>query len=312
MIRLRDINFRTIWNASGARNFFGEGFWFHHWLKPFGLNYEGSTFVAKTSTLFSRAGNMPLSGTSPREVIPSCIKVYPRKGLVLNAVGLSGPGFAALLSESEKSWKKREDPFVLSVMSVLPSPADRAFEARFLRDLLKNELSDFTSPVGLQINFSCPNAGVNLNDLGQEIWSILDIYSNLNIPLIPKVNILFDQKFLLDICKHPAVDAISASNTIPWDKIPEKDRLTMFGSLESPLKKFGGGGLSGSYLLPRVADWIRDFRKIGFKKPILGGGGVLSESDAQTLFDAGATGIELGSISILRPWRVKRIIKKFS
>ena len=45
------------------------------------------------------------------------------------------------------------------------------------------------------------------------------------------------------------------------------------------------------------------------KTPIVGGGGILSVRDAFDMLDAGANAIELGSVSILRPWRVAGIIR---
>ena len=91
---LRGIDFGHVMNASGARNFFGQGYWFHPWLKSFGLDYTGSTFVAKTTPFAPRAGHMPLSGISlqPVELMPKCIKVNMLRGAVLNAVSLSSPG----------------------------------------------------------------------------------------------------------------------------------------------------------------------------------------------------------------------------
>jgi len=48
---LRGIEFGNVFNASGARGFFGEGYVYHRLWRPFGLSYDGSTFVAKTTTL---------------------------------------------------------------------------------------------------------------------------------------------------------------------------------------------------------------------------------------------------------------------
>src|SRR3989338_5663965 len=103
---LRGIDFRHILGGSGTQGFFGEGYPFHKILKPLGLNFEGSTFVAKTTTLRSRKGNLPLKedGITPAEFFPECIKVYFCKGIVLNAVGLSGPGAKFLFEDGR--WQK--------------------------------------------------------------------------------------------------------------------------------------------------------------------------------------------------------------
>lgn len=59
-----------------------------------------------------------------------------------------------------------------------------------------------------------------------------------------------------------------------------------------------------------VGDWVRSARDQGFAKYLIAGGGILSERDVDYMFDQGASGIELGSIAILRPWRVKRVIRR--
>src|SRR5208282_391343 len=97
MTTLRGIDFGNVFNASGARGFHGEGYWFHRLWRPFGLDYAGSTFVAKTTTLMPRMGNMPIDESGkPVGMLPDCIVVKPAAGVVLNAVGLSGPGILAL------------------------------------------------------------------------------------------------------------------------------------------------------------------------------------------------------------------------
>src|SRR6188768_941428 len=97
-MRLRGIEFGHVLDASGARGWFGEGHSFHR-LVPVGLDFRGSTFVAKTTTLASRRGNatMASDGLTPRVAGQRCVKVKWFKGVVLNAFGLPGPGAKALL-----------------------------------------------------------------------------------------------------------------------------------------------------------------------------------------------------------------------
>lgn len=313
---LRGINFGHVFNASGARNFFGEGYWFHKYLEPLGLRYTGSTFVAKTTTLHARLnpaagqGNMPMrdDGVTPVEWRPKCIVVRLREGVVLNAVGLSGPGAHKLLARG--AWQARTKPFLLSFMSVETTSVERASELDEFVALLKSRLTDFRAPIGLQINVSCPNVGLAAFELIKEVHYILEIAGRLNIPLIPKINALILPEAAREIMEHPNCDAICCSNTIPWDKVAENIRLRAFGTQTSPLAAFGGGGVSGKPLLPLVRGWIQTVRGLGCPKPIIGGGGILSFADAKTLLEAGASAVELGSISLLRPWRIRHLIKR--
>ena len=100
---LRGIEFGHISNASRARNFFGDGWRQTRLVNLFG-GWGGSTFVAKTTTLYPRMepekglGNMRLDPKTlqPVDWFPDCILFDFYRQLTLNAVGLSGPGAAAL------------------------------------------------------------------------------------------------------------------------------------------------------------------------------------------------------------------------
>jgi dihydroorotate dehydrogenase len=308
-MRLRNVEFGHVFNASGARGFFGEGYAFHEPFKRLGLDYAGSTFVSKTTTLGPRVGNMPLDGDhQPRALVPDCIRVKPVAGVVLNAVGLSGPGVMALRTR----WMNRgayPTPFVISVMSVAPTVGSRRDEIRDLVGLLW-PVFERAPLAGLQINLSCPNAGLDPQHLVDEATGMLDIIPRSAAPTMLKLNALVPIDAARDIMSHPRCDALVVSNTIPWGQLSDQiDWEGIFGSKASPLAGYGGGGLSGKPLLPIVTRWIRRARSAGVVKPIVGGGGILSQDDAAAMLDAGADAVELGAVSILRPWRVRGIIQ---
>ena len=305
-MQLRDVKFRTVLGASGVQDFFGKGYWFHPYLTPFGLDFAGSTFVAKTTTFSPRAGNMPLRDDfAPREFLPKCIYVKPWQGIALNAVGLSGPGALALFSTGR--WQARKEPFFLSFMSVAATAGERLVELKKFVELFASCIQDFCAPVGLQINYSCPNVGMHLDGLLNEVADGLAIAGRLNIPLMPKFNLLLPPEVARDIGNHPQCDALCVSNTIPYGQMPNRiDWKKLFGSV-SPLVEFGGGGLSGKPLLPFLLLWLMRVRRAGFTKPINAGGGILSLADARSAL-AFADSISLGSIAFLRPWRVRGII----
>jgi dihydroorotate dehydrogenase len=307
----KGIDFGKVFCASGAQGFFGEGYWYHEYLKPLGLDFSGATFVAKTTTLFERVGNMPLHNDfTPKEIRPNCIVIKPFKGIALNAVGLSGPGAGCLLATGK--WQKIERPFLLSFMSVAPSSIFRLEELELFVKILKPTLSKFRAPIGLQINYSCPNVGLHLDELLNEVCEGLALASDLGIPIMPKFNVMLPPEAALKVAAHPGCDGICISNTIPWgqlsDKINWKD---LFGSEISPLARYGGGGLSGKPLLPLLLRWLEDARRLGLTKPINAGGGILSFGDAKEVLQL-ADSIFLGSVAFLRPWRVAGIIRGVS
>lgn len=305
-MRLRGTDFGCVLDASGARGFFGEGYWYHRWIP--GLRFEGATFVAKTTTLNARAGNMPLRDDwTPLERRPKCVVVKLRKGVALNAVGLSGPGAEALFAKGE--WQKRTEPFFLSFMPIENEFTAKIDEVNAFARIFKEHLPSFKAPVALQVNLSCPNVGHRSDDFVRESIFVLAHLEQLGVPLMAKFSVTTAPEDVLEIAKMRACDAVCVSNTVPWGKLPERvDWKGLFGSETSPLAKLGGGGLSGKPLLPIVADWVGRIRELGFAKPINAGGGILAPDDVWTLGKAGADSVFLGSIVMLRGWRVRETI----
>jgi len=309
-MNLRGIEFGPVLGAAGVQGFFGEGYRHHKFLKPFGLDFSNCTFVAKTTTLNARGGNMPMKkdGITSRELKPRCIKVYFRQGMMLNAVGLSGPGAKALFETGR--WQARTKPFFISFMSVEESAEKRVAELEEFVKMFAFYLPGFKAKVGLQINYSCPNIlGLNLSHLIGEVVIGLKIASSLRIPLMPKFNILAPPEAVEKISNYPECDAVCLSNTLPWGKLPEEiNWKKLFGSDVSPLAQFGGGGLSGRPLLGPAANWLK--RAGNIAKPINGGGGILHPGDLDAFYYTYVRSIFIGSVATLRPWRVKKIIDR--
>ncbi len=299
------MDFGPVWGASGIQGFFGEGYWFHRCVP--GLNYRGSTFVAKTTTLEERAGNMPLGPRwRPRELFPKCVVVKPFKGVTLNSVGLSGPGIRPLVHAW--NWNDPGQPWMVSLMSVRDTLKGRAEEIAQMAEVM--DQMKLPSYVGIQLNLSCPNVGLDPATLVEDAAAQVDSLALLGRPLFLKVNVLFPVASAISLSHLSAVDGFVVSNTIPWGKLHgDIDWKGLFGSEVSPLAHIGGGGLSGRPLLPLVASWVRSARELGLRKAIVGGGGILSVSDAAQMIVSDVDAIELGSVSILRPWRVASIIR---
>ena len=327
---LNGVDYGPVQSASGAQGWFGEGYWYHRYVP--GLNWNGCTFVSKTTTLNAREGNMPLNERGEaKELFPKCVVVNLRKGIVLNSVGLSGPGAEALFEMGE--WQKREQPFFLSFMSVSSTIEDRLFEAHAFADLLNGHADSFRAPFGVQINLSCPNTGHDPAEIAKDAKRLLEVFQFLRpeIPIVPKFNVLYPVEVLSEI--EPLCDAICVSNTLPWGTLPAAvDWFALFPNksddvLEeldttynpihdswavNPLSRHGikGGGLSGAPLLPLVEEWVKAARGRGIDIPINAGGGILGPNDVDRLAKAGADSVFLGSIAILRGWRVRSTIRR--
>ena len=306
-MKLRGIDFGNVLGASGVQGFFGEGYWFHKAWGPFGLNFAGMTFVAKTATLLPCRGNMYLTRRyTPRNPFPWCVRAKLLRGVMLNSVGLSNPGLGALLGTG--GWQKRTEPFLLSIMSLAGTSERRLEELRLMVETIGFVKDGFSAPFCLQINLSCPNTGHDPHELIGESAKVLEIASMLGVPVMPKYSIASAPiQAIRELNDHPSCDAICVSNTLPfgWQRV---DWQSVWGSKTSPLAKLGGGGLSGKTLRPLVCEWIKRLRDAGFTKPINGGGGILCPKDVEYYHDAGASSVFLGSVAVLRPWRVKTIV----
>ncbi|TAK05396.1 hypothetical protein EPO33_05535 [Patescibacteria group bacterium] len=304
----RWVEFGHVGNASGARNFFGQGYPFHHLARPVGLNFRGSYLVAKTAPLEPRKGNMATKkdGMTPRDLFPDCVIALPRTAAGLNAVGLTCPGLRVLLSLDR--WQRWPEPFFLSLMAVGATREERLNEYRAIVSLLTPQLPKFQAPLGLEVNITCPNVGLHLDALLGEVEDILRILSVLGLPILIKINVLLPVEAALEMERLEHLAGIVQGNSLPWDAVPAELRLQLFGTTVSPLAKYGGGGLSGRPLLPLVNVWIGQARKAGFAKPIVGCGGIMSAADAEWMLARGATAVQLGTVCMVRPWRVRGII----
>lgn len=309
---LRGIDFGYALGASGVQGFFGEGYRQHRWWGPLAPDFRGLTFVAKTVTWYPRTGNMRLQNdATPKDAFPDCIRANLRAGAMLNAVGLSNHGLPTMLRAG--LWQRRMLPFMLSFAVVGDSPRTQEAEARNAAEMLAEAMSRFQGPFGIQLNASCPNTS-HARQAGREARLLLDAFAPLGVPLLVKVNVLLSHRAVLEIGEHPACDGIVVSNTLPWGtqmpNTPPVPWKELFGE-RSPLGHLGGGGLSGEPLRRLVAGYVSKLRHIyGFRKAINAGGGLLCPDHVDQMFAVGADSVFLGSVAMLRPWRVAAMIRR--
>lgn len=325
------INFPPIWGMSGVQNFFGEGYPFHRIYKRiFGrlFTFDGVLFVAKTTTIDANKGNMPMKGDgiTPSEFRPACIIAGFWQfllGVMLNAVGLSGPGLHALLDRN--IWQQSRQSIMISFMSIVKGVDEedglnkRLAEFEKFASALAVRRDQFLEYFFIQINISCPNvkAGEKSDALiireASGYLSILESYLP-GIQCIFKVNTLMQPETAVKLSRHPQCAGICITNTLPWSTLKWWQKILYFPSSfftdKSPLDQFGGGGLSGRPLLALVEDWVRKARAVGFTKHINAGGGILCAHHVNRLRAAGADSVSIGTVAALRPWRLRRIIRR--
>jgi dihydroorotate dehydrogenase len=306
---------------SGTQGFYGEGYAFHHY--PFlrkWLTFKGAAFVSKTTTAFPTPGNMRLRADyQPRSFKPDCIWVDLRRGMALNAVGLSGPGANALFKRGHWQARAEKDflPFMISFMPTGTTLEEKvAATHEFVRGWKMWMQVAFRHKVAIQLNISCPNVKADFTALLQEVARYLEILAELGVPIVVKINLLVTPEAAVEITRHPACAGLCVSNTIPFGELPDQIPWKQWFPNGSPLEKrgYGPGGLSGKPMLPILAKWFGKALKVGLEKPATVGGGILRPYDVNMLkgfgLRPGYDSISIGSIAMLRPWNVPATIER--
>ena len=308
-MNIKGVQFKNVLGASGVEGFFKEGYWFHKMYPSLQKYLKRITFVAKTATRDPNAGNMPLTKEyTPKHLFPKSVKVNMFQGTVLNAVGLSNPGLYALLQTGK--WQKQKEPFFLSIASTARTAEEQVADFQHIAETLRAEKDHFSSQFGIQINLSCPNAGSNPKETTLLSEKVLKQFEIVNMPIMLKYSIAsIAMETMRRLNDHERCDAVCLSNTLPfgWEGIDWKG---VYGSNQSALAHLGGGGLSGKPLCGYVCEQIKRIRDIGFAKHLHGCGGILHQDNVSEYYNAGASSVAIGSVLILRPWRVKSIIKR--
>ena len=316
MLKLDGQSFGNIFCATGSRGFWGEGYPFHEYWKHFGMDWSGTGFAGKTLTLRSREGNMPLEddGVTPKEAFPRSVWTsFFNEGEMMNAVGLSNRGAAFYLRKGHYHDIKK--PFFLSFMTLAEDASGREVELRDFCRLLLSYLP-FRAPVALQINFGCPNSGHDLNEFYGEICKLVEMAkAMLRIPVVVNCNALMPTPVLIEVAR--IADALWIGNTIPWNATDKIDwsRYGDVSPVRSKLDPKGArkeekidGGLSSPVCLPFTLQKIKELRDSGVNTPIVGGNGVRTIHDVIDLSSAGCDAIFIGSIAVVRPRRMQKIV----
>lgn len=312
-MKLEGIEYGPIFCAVGARGFYGEGYPFHRWWKYLGMDWKGMVHAFKTGTMEAVAGNMPLKedGITPLELEPACIFVEPLTGHVLNAVGLSNPGYPFLLEKG--IWQTLNNPFCLSFMAMSETKEERLEETREFAALLSRHLP-FRSRIALQFNCGCPNAGHDLSKLIDELGETFELAADLRlrhgISLLANFSVAASVEAIIETANLSLCDGLWIANTVPWNN-PAVDHRGIFGTDTSPMILRGfkkEGGISGPACLPLAIDRVMAVRA-ELDIPIIAGNGIQSPRDVLRMFAAGADAVAVGSVALVRPRRMRAITR---
>lgn len=223
------------------------------------------------------------------------VRVAETPSGMLNCVGLQNPGVDAFLATEL-------DYMVDSGAGVVVNVAGHSDEDYI--EMVK-KLDPYKEKIdALELNFSCPNVKEGCMVIGSSPKAIESLVSRLRkltslplwVKLTPNVTSISDTA---KGAEAGGADAIVAINTMLGMAIDIRTRR--------PILHNNTGGLSGPCVKPvalRMVHEIYDAVKI----PVIGCGGISSYEDVLEFMIAGASAVELGTISLVHPERPVKIV----
>jgi len=227
----------------------------------------------KGLTVDSRSGNPP-----PR--------VAETASGMLNSVGLQNPGIDSFIRDELPNMLQMGCRIVVNIAG--NSLEDYQILCRTL---------DTTRADVIELNLSCPNVREGCMMIGSDERQIKQVVSAskamttkpLWVKLTPNVT---DIVRMACAAEEAGADAVVLINTLMGLAIDRTSRR--------PILHNNTGGLSGPAIKPVALRMVADvFRSVSI--PIVGVGGIMNGSDAIEFLIAGASAVEIGTATLLKP-----------
>lgn len=214
------------------------------------------------------------------------IRIWETPSGIMNSVGLENPGVKAFI-EKDLSWVNSLD--LVNIVNLGGNSLEDYIEGV---ELLNNERLDI-----LELNISCPNVkhggmafGTNTTLASQVVREIRKRCKHkLVVKLSPNAENIVD---IARACEEEGADGISLVNTFLAMAIDIEKRKPVFNN--------GYAGLSGPAIKPIALRMVNQVSK-AVSIPIMGMGGITTWKDAIEFIMAGATVIQIGTASFMRP-----------
>lgn len=224
------------------------------------------------------------------------VRVAETPSGMLNCVGLQNPGVDAFL-------KTELDFMVNSGAGVVVNVAGHSNEDYIA---MVEKLDPYKQKIdALELNFSCPNVKEGCMVIGSSPKAIESLVSDLRkrtdlplwIKLTPNVTSIAETA---KGAEAGGADAIVAINTMLGMAIDIRTRR--------PLLHNNTGGLSGPCVKPVALRMVHDIYD-AVKIPVVGCGGISTYEDVLEFMIAGASAVELGTITLVHPTRPTEIVE---
>lgn len=242
---------------------------------------ELGAIVAKSITLFPKAGNIP-----PR--------IYETPSGMLNAIGLQNVGLEKFISEKMPFLRSLGIPVIVSISG---EEVDEYVE-------LASELSNVDGISGIEVNISCPNVakgGMMFgSDAAMTYELVKSVRSATNLPLIVKLSPnVTSITNIASAAEHAGANILSLINTLLGMAVDIHTRRPRLGNIT--------GGLSGPAIRPIAIRMVWQVAK-SVKLPLIGMGGIMNAQDALEFIITGASAVAIGTANFVNPISAKEII----
>ena len=224
------------------------------------------------------------------------VRVAETPSGMLNCVGLQNPGVDAFLATEL-------DYMVNSGAGVVVNVAGHSNEDYIA---MVEKLDPYKEKIdALELNFSCPNVKEGCMVIGSSPKAIEALVKDLRkrtdlpmwIKLTPNVTSIAETA---KGAEAGGADAIVAINTMLGMAIDIRTRR--------PLLHNNTGGLSGPCVKPVALRMVHDIYD-AVKIPVVGCGGISTCEDVLEFMIAGASAVELGTITLVHPTRPTEIVE---
>jgi dihydroorotate dehydrogenase (NAD+) catalytic subunit len=244
----------------------------------------------------NRLGGFVVKGLSrePMEGAPPPRLIETPSGM-LNAVGLQNVGVRAFVAEKLPALRKYATAIFANVFgSCLDDYAE----------VLKI-LEDADGLAGYELNTSCPNVKKGGMQFGGDPIQVAEVVGTarkaVKRPLWVKVSpLVADIGLIGRAAAEAGADALTVANTYPAMAIDFHTGKSRLGNQT--------GGLSGPAIKPITLRLVWEVRK-SVEIPIIGLGGIETVEDVLEYLSAGATAVQVGTVSFVDPRSTERLIE---
>lgn len=235
---------------------------------------------SKGLTLHARGGN-------------DGIRIWETPSGIMNSVGLENPGVEGFI-QKDLDWVNSLD--LVNLVNVGGHSVEDYIEAV---ERLNREQLDI-----LELNISCPNVkqgGMNFGvktDMAQEVVRTIRkvCKHKMVVKLSPNAENIVD---LAKACEAEGADGVSLVNTFLGLAIDIKKRQPVFNN--------GYAGLSGPAIKPIALRMVNQVCK-AVDIPVMGMGGISTWQDAVEFIMAGATVVQIGTATFMKPDKALDVI----